>query len=48
MQAPRHSTSIHEELPSLDISFSLFEIFFLHTSTNLYAPLSIQGVVVQT
>ena len=47
-QAPRHSTSIQDILPSVEISFSFLEILFLQTSTSLYAPLSIHGVVVQT
>ena len=46
--APKHSTSIQEQFPFLEISFSLGEIFSLQSFTILSAPRIKQGVVVHT
>ena len=47
-QAPKHSTSIQEQLLLSDNSDSFTEIFSLQASTSLFAPLIIHGVVVHT
>ena len=46
--APKHSTSIQEQLLLSDNSDSFSEIFSLQASTSLFAPQIIHGVVVHT
>ena len=47
-QAPRHSTSSHENFPSSDSSCGLAAIFSRQTATRSSAPQIMQEVVPQT